>query len=81
MKSKLSPESLSAAKPAQSPAAVPKAAVHSPTEAPTGEAGEYPFVRGRSLTNAKNVNFEHLRCSKYPGDSYQISNYEINRYL
>ncbi|XP_030292758.1 smoothelin-like protein 2 isoform X2 [Sparus aurata] len=49
MKSKLSPESLSAAKPAQSPAAVPKAAVHSPTEAPTGEAGEYPFVRATSL--------------------------------
>ncbi|KAM8742228.1 uncharacterized protein AB9X84_019359 isoform 2-T2 [Acanthopagrus schlegelii] len=49
MKSKLSPESLTATKPAQSPAAVPKAAVHSPAEAPTGEAGEYPFVRGTTL--------------------------------
>ncbi|XP_073335929.1 uncharacterized protein [Pagrus major] len=46
MKSKLNPET--ATKPDQSPAAAPKAAVHSPTEAPTGEAGEYPFGRGTS---------------------------------
>lgn len=43
MSTKPSPEGLLAAKPAQTPASVPKAA-----EAPTGEAGEYPFKRGTS---------------------------------
>eukprot|EP00064_Thunnus_orientalis_P000407 superscaffoldBa00000020_g407 len=44
MSTKPSPEGLLAAKPAQTPASVPKAA-----EAPTGEAGEYPFKREKLL--------------------------------
>ncbi|XP_040006953.1 smoothelin-like protein 2 [Xiphias gladius] len=46
MTTKTNPEGLLATKSAQSLASVPKAAGHSTTEAPTGEAGEYPFIRG-----------------------------------
>lgn len=45
MTTKPPPEGLTGTKPAQSPALVPKAAVHSAAEAPTGE---YPFTRGTS---------------------------------
>uniref|UniRef100_A0A3Q3JM68 Calponin-homology (CH) domain-containing protein n=2 Tax=Monopterus albus TaxID=43700 RepID=A0A3Q3JM68_MONAL len=48
MTTKPSVESLIAAKPAQSPASVPKIAGHSAAEAVGGEAGEYPFARNNS---------------------------------
>ncbi|XP_051257689.1 smoothelin-like protein 2 [Dicentrarchus labrax] len=48
MTTKPSPEGLIATKPVPSPAPVPKAAVHCTAEAPTGDAGEYSFIRGAS---------------------------------
>ncbi|CAJ1063371.1 smoothelin-like protein 1 isoform X1 [Xyrichtys novacula] len=45
MTTKPSPEGLNASKPAQSPALVSKAAVHSAAEA---SSGDYPFIRGTS---------------------------------
>lgn len=47
MTTKPSQEGLNATKPAQSPASVTNATGHFTGEAPTGEVGEYSFIRGQ----------------------------------